>query len=195
MVKFKVALKDLLGRAYYRYELVSTHYNTAPTTTDITITCTVKNIFGNPVAGKKLTLYHQNNIQGTATTDEDGVATWTVGNLNTGNQIFWVEDASIIIYIKGWEVQTITNGTLYVNRDLRLCSLRYERTFNSASANTMYEWGQLIPSGYRPKYMISGVGNRNGATLTIDSDGKLYGRFQLAFNSTTSFYYHIMWHY
>lgn len=94
-----------------------------------------------------------------------------------------------------WSSTSITNGTLYYNSAIRLCSLRYSRTFNSATANTMYEWGQLIPSGYRPKYMISGSGNRNGATITIDSDGHVYGRFAIAFSSSTDFYYHIMWHY
>lgn len=195
MVKFKVALKDLLGKAYYQYTLTSTHYNTTPTQTDITITCTCKNILGNPVANKELTLYYKNVIQGTATTNELGMATWTVGNLEYGINQFRVEDATIIINARGWESISITNGTLYYNKELRLCHLRYSRTFSSATANTLYEWGQLIPSGYRPLFMVTGSGNRNGATLTIDADGYLYGRFQTAFSSSTSFYYSAMWHY
>ena len=94
-----------------------------------------------------------------------------------------------------WNSITITNGILYYNSAIRMCALRYSRTFSSASANTMYEWWQLIPSTYRPKYMVSGSGNRNGATITIDSDGYVYGRFAIAFTSSTSFYYHVMWHY
>lgn len=195
MVKFKVPIKDILGKAYYRYTLTSTHYNTTPTQTDITITCTCKNIFGNPVTNKELTLYHQNNVQGTATTNANGIATWTVGNLGGGIHNYIVEDATLTINVNGWKSTSITNGTLYYNEYLRLCHLRYSRTFNSASANTLYEWGQLIPSTYRPPFMVTGNGNRNGATVTIDSDGYIYGRFQLAFNSSTSFYYSAMWHY
>ena len=195
MVKFKIPIKDLLGRAYYRYELQSTHYNTTPSQTDITITCTVKNIFGNPVNNKEITLYYKNDIQGTATTNANGIATWTVGNLEYGINQFRVENATIIINARGWETQTINNGTLYINKELRLCHLRYSRTFNSGQQNTLYEWGQQIPSGYRPTFMVTGNGNRNGATITIDSDGYIYGRFQLAFSSETSFYYSIIWHY
>ena len=94
-----------------------------------------------------------------------------------------------------WASTSITNGTLYYNSAIRMCALRYSRTFSSASQNTLYEWGQLIPSTYRPKYMVTGNGNRNGATITIDSDGYVYGRFAIAFSSSTDFYYHIMWHY
>lgn len=94
-----------------------------------------------------------------------------------------------------WSSTSITNGTLYYNTAIRMCALRYSRTFTSATANTLYEWGQLIPSTYRPLYMVTGNGNRNGATITIDSDGYVYGRFAIAFSSSTSFYYHIMWHY
>ena len=195
MVKFKIPIKDLLGRAYYRYELQSTHYNTTPSQTNITITCTVKNIFGNPVNNKEITLYYKNDIQGTATTNANGMATWTVGNLEYGINQFRVENATIIINARGWETQTINNGTLYINKELRLCHLRYSRTFNSGQQNTLYEWGQQIPSGYRPTFMVTGNGNRNGATITIDSDGYIYGRFQLAFSSETSFYYSIIWHY
>lgn len=94
-----------------------------------------------------------------------------------------------------WSSTSISNGTLYYNSAIRLCSLRYSRTFSSASQNTLYEWGRLIPSTYRPKYMVTGNGNRNGATITIDSDGYVYGRFAIAFSSSIDFYYHIMWHY
>ena len=94
-----------------------------------------------------------------------------------------------------WSLISITNGTLYYNSSIRMCELSYSRTFNSASQNTLYEWGQLIPSTYRPKHMVSGSGNRNGATIIVDSDGYVYGRFAIAFTSSTSFYYHLMWHY
>lgn len=196
MVKFKVALKDLLGKAYYRYELISTHYNTTPTQTGITITCTCKNIFGNPVANKELTLYYKSNIQGTATTNELGIATWTVGNLEYGINQFRVEDATIIINARGWETVTLnTYATLYVNKETRTAELRYVRDFNSASADTFYSWHTgAIPSDYRPSAQVNGSFNQVG-TLYADSNGDIGGKFANSWSSTRTVKGSVMWHY
>ena len=55
MVKFKVPLGDILGSAYYHYDLSSSDYNPNVGST-ITITCTCKNILGNPIPNKELTI-------------------------------------------------------------------------------------------------------------------------------------------
>lgn len=197
MVKFKLPIKNILGLSYYRYSLSTSTTNPTLNST-FTETVKVTNVFGNPVQNKTVTLYYKGASQGEQTTDENGEATWTItasatglGKITVGNSYNYVNVTD------GWHSTSIHNGngTLYYNPTLRICSLRYSRTFNSASANTMYEWGQQIPSTYRPNYMVTGSGNRNGATLTVDSDGYLYGRFQLAFSSETNFYYHLMWHY
>lgn len=199
MVKFTVPIKDILGKAYYRYELASTHYNTTPTQTGITITCTCKNIFGNPVANKELTLYYKNSIQGTATTNANGIATWTVGNLEYGINQFRVEDATIIINARGWETVSLssgeTYGTLYINRETRTAELRYVRDFNSASADTFYSWHTgAIPSDYRPSAQVNGSFNQVG-TLYTDSNGDIGGKFANSWSSTRTVKGSVMWHY
>lgn len=200
MVKFKVALKDLLGKAYYQYELSMSSTNVT-TGNNVTATVTVKNILGNPVSNKELELFYKGTSQGTQTTNELGMATWTITTSNLGLAKITIGGTNTYNYINvtdGWHYVTVSNGTLYYNPTLRLCSLRYDREFNSGQQNTLYEWGQLFSSSIahlKPKYMVTGSGNRNGATVTIDSDGYIYGRFQLAFSSTTHFYYHLMWHY
>ena len=196
MVKFKVPIKDILGKAYYRYNMGNTITNGTKGQTN-TIRCTVTNIFGNPVSDKEVTLYAQGTEVSTKTTNALGYVEWEIPLNNASLRLYKIDTHSTYTIVNngGWKSTSITNGTLYYNEDLRLCHLRYSRTFNSATANTMYEWGQLIPSGYRPLFMTTGNGNRNGATLTIDSDGYLYGRFQTAFSSSTSFYYSAMWHY
>ena len=199
MVKFKVSLKDLLGKAYYRYELISSHYNTTPTQTDITITCTCKSILGNPVSNKELTLYYKNDIQGTATTNELGMATWTVGNLEYGINQFRVEDATIIINARGWETVTLNSGgtyaTLYVNKETRTAELRYNREFTSASADTFYSWHTgAIPQNYRPSAQANGSFNQVG-TLYIDSNGDIGGKFANSWSSNRLCKGTVMWHY
>lgn len=199
MVKFKVSLKDLLGKAYYRYELISSHYNTTPTQTDITITCTCKNILGNPVANKELTLYYKNSIQGTATTNANGIATWTVGNLEYGINQFRVEDATIIINVRGWETVALNSGgtyaTLYVNKETRTAELRYSREFTSASADTFYSWHTgAIPQDYRPSAQVNGSFNQVG-TLYTDSNGDIGGKFANSWSSNRLCKGTVMWHY
>lgn len=196
MVKFKVPIKDILGKAYYRYELVSSHYNTTTTETNITITCTVKNIFGNPVANKELTLYHQNSIQGTATTNANGIATWTVGNLGVGNQIFWVEDATIIIHINGWETINVNSYTnLIVNKTQRIAMFQYYRTgYNVTSANSeITVTTGLIPSDYRPPVAV------NLASYNVTLVGRITnnGDFQIMSSTTgsKSLNFYAFWHY
>ena len=199
MVKFTVPIKDILGKAYYRYELTSTHYNTTTSQTGITITCTCKNIFGNPVANKELTLYYKNSIQGTATTNANGIATWTVGNLEYGINQFRVEDATIIINSRGWETVTLNSGgtyaTLYVNKETRTCELRYNREFASASADTFYSWHtNAIPSTYRPSSQVNGSFNQVGI-LYVDSNGDIGGKFANGWSSNRLCKGTVMWHY
>lgn len=199
MVKFKIPIKDLLGRAYYRYELQSTHYNTTPSQTNITITCTVKNIFGNPVNNKEITLYYKNDIQGTATTNANGIATWTVGNLEYGINQFRVENATIIINARGWETVALNSGgtyaTLYVNRETRTAELRYDRTFSSASADTFYSWHTgAIPQGYRPSTQVDGTFNQVGS-LYVAYDGEIGGKFANSWSSDRRCIGTVMWHY
>lgn len=199
MVKFKVALKDLLGKAYYRYNILNDITNGTKGETN-TIQCTVTNIFGNPVSDKEVTLYAQGTEVSTKTTNALGYVEWEIPLETASLRLYQIDTHSTYTNVTngGWKSTSVTNGTLYYNEDLRLCSLRYDREFSSGQQNTLYEWGQLFSSSIeylKPKYMVTGSGNRNGATVTIDSDGYIYGRFQLAFSSTTHFYYHLMWHY
>lgn len=216
MVKFKVPIKDILALSYYRYELSSNNYNPA-LNTQITITCNCRNVFGNPVPDKALTLYENGAAIGTSNTDQDGNVNWTVTPAAKGLRQYRVGNSLLGIYIDNkaelghthtrsnitdfththstWNSVSISNGTIYYNSALRICELQYSRTFNSGQQNTMYEWGRLIPETYRPKHMITGNGNRNASTITIDTEGYVYGRFGIAFSSSTSFYYHLVWHY
>ena len=102
MVKFKVPLGDILGRAYYHYELSSSNYNPHINET-ITITCTCKNILGNPVANKELTLMMNGIEQGTSTTNELGIATWSNKLGDWGNKHFHIGNATLDLTVTGWK--------------------------------------------------------------------------------------------
>lgn len=102
MVKFKVPLGDILGRAYYQYELSSSNYNPHINGT-ITITCICKNILGNPVANKELTLMMNGIEQGTSTTNELGIATWSIKFSDWGNKHFHIGNATLDLTVTGWK--------------------------------------------------------------------------------------------
>ena len=102
MVKFKVPLKDILGRAYYQYELSSSNYNPRINET-ITITCTCKNILGNPIADKELELMMNGVSQGTETTNELGIATWSIKFSDWGNKHFYIGNATLDLVVTGWK--------------------------------------------------------------------------------------------
>ena len=103
MVKFKVPLKDILGRAYYHYELSSSNYNPHIDET-ITITCTCKNILGNPIPNKELTLMMNGVEQGTSTTNELGIATWSITFGDWGNKHFYIGNATLDLVVTGWKL-------------------------------------------------------------------------------------------
>ena len=102
MVKFKVLLGDILGRAYYHYELSSSNYNPHINET-ITITCTCKNIRGNPIADKELELMMNGVSQGTSTTNELGIATWSIKLGDWGNKHFHIGNATLDLTVTGWK--------------------------------------------------------------------------------------------
>ena len=103
MVKFKVPLGDILGRAYYHYELSSSNYN--PNINErITITCICKNILGNPIADKELELMMNGVSQGTETTNELGIATWSIKFSDWGNKHFHIGNATLDLTVTGWKL-------------------------------------------------------------------------------------------
>lgn len=126
MVKFKIPIKDILVSAYYQYELTSSDYNPTVDTT-ITITCTCKNIFGNPVSNKTLTLYQNGSSQATATTNANGIATWNITITNFGTNHFTIGNATLDIKANG-KTNTLVDGSgiqWYANDEIGINAIVY----------------------------------------------------------------------
>lgn len=142
MVKFKVPLKDILQNAYYQYKLSSSNYNPTINST-ITITCTCKNVLGNPIANKTLTLMMNGVSQGTSTTNSLGVATWTVTCDEIGLQDFRVENQSIQVKVKGETIRLVDSsqyGIIWsVDTETGVSMITYNntQTINANSYNTV----------------------------------------------------------
>lgn len=157
MVKFTVPLSDILGNAYYRYELVSSNYNPS-IDSNITITCTCKNVLGNPIANKTLELFQNGSSVGTATTNANGIATWTITCSNWGLQDFRVANTNIQVRVIGCRT---TNPHIYYSI--------YEwedkvgvKIAISDNINFTTSWrsvnNSIIPYRLRPRFPVTMVG-------------------------------------
>ena len=181
MVKFKVPLKDILGRAYYQYELTSSDYNPKIDET-ITITCTCKNILGNPIPNKELTLMMNGVEQGTATTNANGIATWSITFGAWGNKHFYIGNATLDLVVTGWKLMETTESgkvKVYTNEDM--VALSIQETFTlTANGNKKIA---TISSQYAPNYTVSTPYHpqMHQTNITIGGDGLIY-----AYNQNTA---------
>lgn len=136
MVKFKVPLSDILGSAYYRYELTSSNYNPNVGST-ITITCTCKNILGNPIPNKELELMLNGGSQGTSTTNANGIATWSITFGLEGLKDFYIGNSHCIVVVNGYHKIYDSNGLVwYVNTSTGISHISLNRSGVSISANS-----------------------------------------------------------
>lgn len=152
MSRFTVPISDILGSAYYRYELSSSNYNPTIDST-ITITCTCKNVLGNPIANKTLELMMNGVSQGTSTTNANGIATWTLTMNNWGNQELKIENQTIEVYVTGFKfIQSNITYNLYVDESQRLAQIRVNRSNVAIGTGDGFNYSDFkIPSKYCPK--------------------------------------------
>ena len=158
-MRFHVPIKNILGLNYYRYELTTTNYN--PTIdNNITITCKVTNVFNSPVPDKVLTLYDNGVSVGEATTDNTGIATWTVTLNDWDWHHFSCNGATLDLQATGMkQVAQKTNSvityTLYADESKRNCVITVVSSSNFNIANgEQYTITGLIPSKYAPKHNL-----------------------------------------
>ena len=98
MTKKTIKASDVLGDNYYIYELTSSNYTPALNGT-ITITCTVTDVYEDPIGNKSITLYKNGTSVSTQTTNSSGVATWSVTCSTAGIQSFKVENKTIEVFV------------------------------------------------------------------------------------------------
>lgn len=153
MVKFKVPLRDILGRAYYQYELSSSNYNPHIDET-ITITCICKNILGNPIPNKELTLMMNGIEQGTSTTNELGIATWSITFGLWGNKHFYIGNATLDLTVTGWkQIGKYSTNRITLYSDGKLGMVTISGTWSKSTSGELVLG--TINSGYSPLSNVS----------------------------------------
>ena len=126
---------------FVQYELSSSDYNPTIDST-ITITCTCKNVLGNPIANKTLDLMMNGVSQGTSTTNGNGITTWTITVGDWENKHFHIGNATLDIKANGWKEvwrNTTTNPKIQVFRNADHCRLQFTG-YAVSSMNTSWAW-------------------------------------------------------
>jgi len=182
MTRFSVKLKNILGLSYYRYELTSSNYNPTVSATNentYTITCKVTDIFGNNISGKQLTLYKNGSSVSNATTDSNGVATWTEYSTGWGTIDYNVSNQHCYVNARGFKLfkDTMSNHRyiLYANNQTRTMQLK--ATFNNDSIATGEQWKQTeyVGEGYRPQgQVLMSLRRLGGLELVVGTNGDIY---------------------
>lgn len=184
MVKFKVPLKDILQNAYYQYELTSSNYD-PQIDTAFTITCSCRNVLGNPIANKELTLYENGNEYDTATTNANGIATWTITPTLWGKKHYAVENTSIDLDVGGWkQIKSYASGfyTLSINGLTRTAKLRVSISNTNIASGENYRQDGWVTSSYRPNGTVIGLMARlQNVEIVVSSGGNVY-----VYNPTSS---------
>lgn len=196
MVKFKVPLKDILVRAYYQYELSSSNYNPHIDET-ITITCTFKNILGNPIPNKELTLMMNGVEQGTSTTNANGIATWTITLDTWGNKHFHIGNATLDLVVTGW--RTVMNDSNYlVKYNDTLVSVTLHTTTPSTINTSYVEYGAEVLKDtnrnidLRPRMPVGIINGSANCFVCRDNSYKI-GTFRLSGSVTANGYAHFLY--
>ena len=153
MVRFNVPIADILGNAYYRYDLTLSDYE-PKTGSTITVTCKVTNVFGSNVQNKTVELFLNGTSQGTATTNANGVATWSITFGATRSALFRVENSYAYVNYNSWKLmETKENNKVrvYANENMVALSIQDSFTLTANGSRTI----ATISSQYAPNYTLT----------------------------------------
>lgn len=173
MTRFSVPISDILGSAYYRIELTASSYNVTIDGT-VTLTCTVKNIFGQAVSGYEVQLYKNGTSLGSSyngITNNQGIVTFTYTCSTWGLIDFSIKDVHCQVNVKGFKIVTDTNQDYYLGEDIVHLYMHYN---NSLTATTSWkDFGRVVPSTIAPSDNTPFMEQYGAVILRVKSDGIL----------------------
>ena len=179
MTRFSVKLKNILGSAYYRYE-IGTSANNFTKGETCTVTVTVKDIFGNAVQNKDIVLYNSGTSEGTETTDSNGQAQWTLTMNSIGLRKLTVSNKYAYVWVVGYTttVWSDSYGKWTASFGTGVCNVSYERSSITITASGTYTIRDAFASGSTnlkycpPKLMYFKCNNKN-VTVDISDEGRI----------------------
>lgn len=190
-------VNDLIGKPVLSLKSSSNNCNVGDT---VTITCNCKDMMGNPIPNRKITLMMNGISQGSKTTNENGIVEWEQTYGASGLKDYWVEDVHCIVNVSSFrKIETIHTGGWYVNEETGMSSIIFNTNSNvSIGANgytvlkTGYERGSP-KEGYCPWTSHVCLTNQSNIRIMINYLGEIraYNYSSSSFNSgfqvTTTF--------
>ena len=166
-----------------QYELTLSDYE-PKTGSTITVTCTCKNVLGNPISNKTVELFLNETSQGTATTNSNGVATWSITFGATRSALFRVENAYAYVNYNSWKLVEIKeSGKVKVYANENMVALSIQETFTlTANGNRKIA---TISSKYAPNYTVSTPFHpqMHQTNISIGADGSIMAYNQASVTS------------
>ena len=167
MTQKKIKASDVIGESYYIYTLTSTNHTPA-LNTNISITCTVTNIYGQTVSNKTITLYQNNTSKGEKTTSNDGTATWNnISMTSAGLQVFRVENSKITVLVDNKSETGHTHSEYLTSTDLSNYVTTDDTRLTNARTPLSHTHGNLQNTG-----QVGSTVQANKNVVT-DSNGKI----------------------
>ena len=196
MTRTTVNASTVLGANYEIITLEPNNYN--PQIDDeISITCTVQDVYGDPVANKSVTLYQDGTSEGTETTDNTGAATWTLTFSDWDVHHFNVANATLDLKAEGW--RTAYDDTNYlVKYTDKLVSVTLHTTSTSTIDTTYREYGADVLKDsardidLRPRMPIGTINAGSNIFVCRDNSYKI-GRYRISGSATANGYAHFVY--
>lgn len=117
MTEKRISASSLMGDNYYIFSISSSKY-TPVLNESITVTCTVTDVYGGPISSKSITLYKNDVVVSSKSTNSNGVATWTVNCSVGGLLSFRVGDSAIDVYVDNKSEIDHTHSSYLTSSDI-----------------------------------------------------------------------------
>lgn len=190
MYNIKISCKDENDNASYNIDI----------DTDVTITATVLDFNGEPVIGKSLTIYYDDETSiYTGTTNSNGQISITYTCTDWGVHTFLIETFSTSVNVTGWRTANDTaDWKVMYNQDTVKCaihidtSLTYPTSWTLQNANILGSAKDTI----KPSMPVTGVNYvGSNSAVAIREDGGFYKKSLTGSQVSVGTYCQLTWTY
>lgn len=187
----------------YIYKITPSNYE-PKIGSNITVSVEVKNTSGNVIPNQNISLlctkakantfpYENQTTTLTATTNSQGIATFTVNMSNWGIWDFQVSYAHCQVYVDGWRrILYADTYSLYRNQT------RAKVILNGVSTSSVtWNWKQftnsLTAASVRPLHDVVTLSNSGETFIRIDTNGKFWYMVSIQWSHSDTLYAQIEW--
>lgn len=161
MTKTTVSSETILGTNYKVISLSSNEYN-PQIDQEITITCTITDVYGDPIENEEVQLYQNGVSLGSSyndETDSNGVVSFTIQCDEWGLIDYAVENTHCSVNVDGWRV-IVNGGTYKISRNKTMAKLELANWVGSGGGSSWTQMGgssSFLAEDVRPANIVNGL--------------------------------------